>query len=239
MAHRFTGSDRPAAMQRELEGSDPGLAQYMLRVYNHMAAGLALTGVVAYVGAASGVYAAIAATPLFWVLLLAPLALVMLLSFRIERISLGAARISFWSYAALVGLSLSGIFLVYTGESIARVFLISAAAFGATSLYGYTTRADLARFGSFLFMGLVGIVIAGLVNLLLASTALQFVVSVIGVLVFTGLTAYDTQRIRNIYIADEDDVSAGKKAIIGALALYLDFLNIFLMLLRLLGNRRR
>ncbi|MBB5461058.1 Bax inhibitor-1/YccA family protein [Paraburkholderia sp. Cpub6] len=239
MEHRFIGNDRPAAAQRGLESSEPGLSQYMLRVYNHMAAALVLTGVVAYVGAASGLYASIAATPLFWVVLLAPLALVFLLSFRIERIGLGAARISFWSYAALVGLSLSGIFLVYTGESIARVFLVSAATYGATSLYGYTTRADLSRFSSFLFMGLAGIVIAGLVNLFLASTALQIVVSVIGVLVFTGLTAYDTQRIRDIYIAGEDDVVAGKKAIVGALALYLDFLNIFLMLLRLLGDRRR
>ena len=239
MEHGFTGRGRPTAAQRGLESSEDGLAQYMLRVYNYMAAGLMLTGAIAYVGAASGLYASIAATPLFWVVLLAPLALVVLLSLRIERISLGAARAGFWTYAALVGLSLSGIFLVYTGDSIARVFFISAASFGATSLYGYTTRADLSRFGSFLFMALAGIVIAGLVNLLLASTALQFAVSVIGVFVFTGLTAYDTQRVREIYIAGEDEVVAGKTAIIGALALYLDFLNIFLMLLRLLGNRRR
>nr|WP_245746866.1 Bax inhibitor-1/YccA family protein [Paraburkholderia lycopersici] len=211
----------------------------MLRVYNYMAAGLLLTGAIAWIGATSGLYASIAATPLFWIVLLAPLALVLLLSFRIERIGLGAAQVSFWAYAALVGLSLSGIFLVYTGESIARVFVISAATYGATSLYGYTTRADLSRFGSFLFMGLVGIVIAGLVNLFVASTALQFVVSVIGVIVFTGLTAYDTQRIRDIYVGAEDDAVAGKKAIMGALALYLDFLNIFLILLRLMGDRRR
>jgi uncharacterized protein len=224
---------------RGQEWGDYGLRQYMLRVYNYMTGGLLLTGGVAYIAAASGFYASIAATPLFWVVLLAPLALVMLLSFRIERIGLGAAQVSFWAYAALVGLSLSGIFLVYAGESIARVFLISAATYCATSLYGYTTRADLSRFGSFLFMGLVGIVIAGIVNLFWASTTLQLVVSVIGVLVFTGLTAYDTQRIREIYVAREDDVIAGKKAIMGALALYLDFLNLFLLLMRLLGNRRR
>ncbi|WP_258170657.1 Bax inhibitor-1/YccA family protein [Burkholderia cepacia] len=182
---------------------------------------------------------AIAGTPLIWVVLLAPLGLVMFLSFRIERIRLGAAQISFWVYAGLVGLPLAGIFLVYTGESIARVFFISAVTFGAMSIYGYSTRVDLSRFDSFLFMGLIGIVIAGLVNLFVGSTALQFVVSVIGVLVFTGLTAYDTQRIKNIYTAGEDDEIAGKKAIMGALALYLDFLNLFLMLMRLFGDRRR
>ncbi|WP_287752527.1 Bax inhibitor-1/YccA family protein [Burkholderia sp.] len=210
----------------------------MRRIYNYMAGGLALTGAVAYLGASTGFYRSIAGTPLFWVVLLAPLALVMLLSLRIEHISFGAAQIGFWAYAALVGLSLSGIFLVYTGESIARVFFISAATFGATSLYGYSTRADLSRFGSFLFMGLIGIIIAGFVNLFLVSSALQFVVSVIGVLVFTGLTAYDTQRIKRIYIAGEAGEIAGKKAIMGALALYLDFLNLFLMLMRLFGSRR-
>ncbi|AFJ89891.1 hypothetical protein MYA_5549 [Burkholderia sp. KJ006] len=237
-------NDRPKAVRAEthrtlLDTGDVGLLQYLRRVYNYMAGGLALTGVVAYVGATSGFYVAIAGTPLIWVVLLAPLGLVMFLSFRIERIRLGAAQISFWVYAGLVGLSLAGIFLVYTGESIARVFFISAATFGAMSIYGYSTRADLSRFGSFLFMGLVGIVIAGLVNIFVGSTALQFVVSVIGVLVFTGLTAYDTQRIKNIYTAGEDDAIAGKKAIMGALALYLDFLNLFLMLMRLFGDRRR
>lgn len=239
MKNDFADGPRLDGTQRGQEWEDAGLRQYMLRVYNYMAGGLLATGVIAWLGAASGFYASIAATPLFWIVLLAPLALVLLLSFRIERIGLGTAQVSFWAYAALVGLSLSGIFLVYTGESIARVFVISAATYGATSLYGYTTRADLSRFGSFLFMGLVGIVIAGLVNLFVASTALQFVVSVIGIIVFTGLTAYDTQRIREIYVGGEDDAIAGKKAIMGALALYLDFLNIFLMLLRLMGNRRR
>lgn len=239
MKNDFADGPRLDGTQRGQEWEDAGLRQYMLRVYNYMAGGLLATGVIAWLGAASGFYASIAATPLFWIVLLAPLALVLLLSFRIERIGLGTAQVSFWAYAALVGLSLSGIFLVYTGESIARVFVISAATYGATSLYGYTTRSDLSRFGSFLFMGLVGIVIAGLVNLFVASTALQFVVSVIGIIVFTGLTAYDTQRIREIYVGREDDAIAGKKAIMGALALYLDFLNIFLILLRLMGNRRR
>jgi uncharacterized protein len=218
---------------------DAGLRGYMLSVYNYMAGGLALTGAVAYFAAASGFYASVVGTPLFWVVLLAPLGLVFFLSFRIDRMSLGAAQLSFWAYAALVGLSLSGIFLVYTGESIARVFFISAATFGATSLYSYTTRSDLSHFGSFLFMGLIGIVIAGLVNMFLASSALQFAISVIGVLIFVGLTAYDTQRINEIYVASEDATISSKKAIMGALALYLDFLNLFLMLLQLFGDRRR
>jgi len=239
MENDFAGRTGAGGVQHRLEEGDSGLRHYMLRVYNYMATGLVLTGLIAYAGATSGFYASIAATPIFWVVLLAPLALVVMLSWCIERMSPVAAQAAFWVYAALVGLSLSGIFLVYTDESIARVFIISAATYGATSLYGYTTRADLSRFGSFLFMGLVGILIAGLVNLFLASTALQLTVSVIGVLVFTGLTAYDTQRIRQIYVEGEDDVIAGRKAIMGALALYLDFLNIFLLLLRLLGNRRR
>lgn len=220
-------------------GVDAGLRSYMLRVYNYMAGGLALTASVAYFGAASGFYASIAGSPLFWLVLFAPLGLVFFLSYRIERMSLGAAQLGFWLYAALVGLSLSGIFLVYTGESIARVFFISAASFAATSLYGYTIRADLSRFGSFLFMGLVGIIIAGLVNLFLKSSGLQLAISIIGVLLFTGLTAFDTQRVKNIYIAGEDQAIAGKKAVMGALALYLDFLNLFLMLMQLFGNRRR
>lgn len=218
---------------------DVGLRQYMLRVYNYMAGGLVLTGVTAYASATSGLYQAIFGTPLFWVVLLAPLGLVLLLSFRIDKMSLGAAQLSFWGYAALVGLSLAGIFLVYTGTSIARVFFITAATFGAMSLYGYTTRSDLSRFGSFLMMGLFGIIIAALVNVFMASSALQFAISVVGVVVFVGLTAWDTQRIKELYLAADDDVVAGKKAVMGALALYLDFLNLFLLLMQLLGDRRR
>ena len=167
--------------------ADLGLRAYMLHVYNYMAGGLALTGAVAYVGATSGFYASVAGTLVFWIVMLAPLAMVFFLSFRIQTMSLGTAQLSFWAYAGLVGLSLSGIFLVYTGESIARVFFISAATFGATSLLGYTTRTDLSRFGSFLFMGLIGIILAGLVNMFMASTALQFAISVAGVILFTGL----------------------------------------------------
>jgi FtsH-binding integral membrane protein len=219
--------------------AESGLRRYLLQVYNYMAAGLVLTGVVAYYGAASGLYASVARTLWIWLLLLAPLALVLLLSFRIQRMRLVAAQLAFWTYAALMGLSLSGIFLVYTGESIARVFFVGGGAFAGTSLYGYTTRTDLSRFGSFLFMGLIGIVIAMLVNVFLKSSALQLTVSVIGVFVFVGLTAYDTQRIRNVYVAGEEAATAGKKSILGALTLYLDFLNLFLMLLRLMGNGRQ
>jgi FtsH-binding integral membrane protein len=226
---------RAAGTQAEV---DVGLRQYMLRVYNYMAGGLALTGAVAYGGVATGLYQTIAGTPLFWVVLFAPLALVMLLSFRIQKMSLGAAQLTFWGYAALVGLSLSGIFLVYTGASIARVFFITAATFAAMSLYGYTTRTDLSRFGSFLFMGLIGIIIAGVVNMFIASSALQFAISVIGVIVFVGLTAYDTQRIKEMYWEGDTAVIAGKKAIMGALQLYLDFINLFLLLMQFMGQRR-
>jgi uncharacterized protein len=220
-------------------GIDVGLRQYMLGIYNYMAGGLALTGIVAYFAATSGLYQAIFGTPVFWIVLLAPLGLVMFLSFRIEKMSLGAAQLSFWVYAALVGLSLAGIFLVYTGASIARVFFITAGTFGAMSFYGYTTKKDLTQFGSFLFMGLIGIVIAGLVNLFIGSTALQLTISAIGVIVFVGLTAWDTQRIKAIYLQADGTMVAGKKAIMGALSLYLDFLNLFLMLMQLLGDRRR
>jgi len=218
---------------------DVGLRQFLLSVYNYMASGLALTGAVAYVAAESGLYASLAKTPLLlWGVVLAPLALVLFLSFRIEKMSLGAAQGAFWAYAGLVGLSLAGIFLVYTGASIARTFFITAATFLAMSLYGYTTRADLSTLGSFLGMGLIGIIIASLVNMFLVSSALQFAISLIGVIVFVGLTAYDTQRVKNIYLESDGAVIAGKKAIMGALALYLDFLNLFVLLLQLTGARR-
>jgi FtsH-binding integral membrane protein len=217
---------------------DVGLRDYMLRVYNFMASGLALTGIVAYVAASSGFYMQIAHTPLMWVVMLAPLGLVFWLSAGINRMSAGTAQLLFWVYAALMGLSLGGIFLVYTGASIARVFFITGGTFAAMSLYGYTTRRDLSQFGSFLMMGLIGIVIASLVNMFIGSSALQFAISVIGVLVFVGLTAWDTQAIKEMYVASDDGQIAGKKAIMGALRLYLDFINLFMMLLQLFGQRR-
>jgi FtsH-binding integral membrane protein len=210
----------------------------MLRVYNFMAAGLGLTGLVAYAAVATGFYQQIAGTPLIWLVMLAPIGVVLLLSFRIEHMSIAAAQAAFWGYAALMGLSLAGVFLVYTGVSVARVFFITAATFAAMSLYGYTTRRDLSQFGSFLFMGLIGIVLASLVNIFIASSALQFAISVIGVVVFTGLTAWDTQRIKEIYLASDAGDVLAKKALMGALALYLDFINLFVLLLQLTGQRR-
>jgi FtsH-binding integral membrane protein len=217
---------------------DANLRDYMQRVYGYMAGGLALTGIVAYAAAVSGFYQSIAGTPLIWVVMLAPLGFVLALSFGVERMSAATATVLFWVYAAVMGLSLGGIFLVYTGTSIARVFFITAATFGAMSLYGYTTRSDLSGFGSFLLMGLIGIIIASIVNIFLGSSALQFAISIIGVIVFVGLTAYDTQRIKQTYLESDTGEIATKKAVLGALALYLDFINLFMMLLHLFGQRR-
>jgi len=174
-----------------------------------------------------------------WLVMLAPFAAVLFLSFRIQKMSLGAAQATFWSYAALMGLSLAGIFLVFTGISVARVFFISAATFAAMSLYGYTTRRDLSRLGAFLMMGVIGIVLASLVNIFIGSSALQFAISAIGVVLFTGLTAYDTQRIKEIYLGHDEVEIQDKKALLGALTLYLDFINLFVMLLNLTGDRRQ
>ena len=228
---------------------DEGLRAYMLRVYNLMALGLAVTGLVALAtvnfaidSATGGLTAfgeAIYTSPLRWVIMLAPLGAVFFLSFRISAMSAGTAQTTFWVYAALMGLSLSTIFLVFTGESITRVFFITAASFGALSLYGYTTKKDLSGWGSFLFMGLIGILIAALVNIFLQSSALQFAISVIGVLVFAGLTAYDTQQIKEMYYEGDGHEVASKKAIMGALRLYLDFVNLFIMLLQLFGQQRQ
>ena len=219
---------------------DVGLRQYMLRVYNYMSGGLALTGVVAYlVGTNETMLQAIYGTPLRWVVMLAPLGFVLFFSVRINKMSAGAAQAVFWAFAAAMGLSLSYIFAVYTGASITRVFFITAGTFAAMSLYGYTTKRDLTAWGSFLFMGLIGIIIAMVVNLFLQSSALNFAVSVIGVLVFVGLTAYDTQKIKEMYIESDGAAVMTKKAIMGALNLYLDFINLFMMLLRLFGSMRQ
>ncbi|MCB1885555.1 MAG: Bax inhibitor-1/YccA family protein [Geminicoccaceae bacterium] len=222
---------------------DAGLRSYMVSVYNYMMLGLALTGIVAFATASSpAMLQLIFGSPLAYVVMLAPLGFVLFLSFRIQKMSPQAAQITYWAYAALMGLSLASIFIVYAGESIARVFFITAATFGATSLYGYTTKTDLSKFGSFLFMGLIGIVIASIVNIFLGSTALQFAISVIGVLVFTGLTAYDTQSIKEQYVGGLEYADGGvrtKGAIMGALRLYLDFINLFLMLLQLFGGNRQ
>jgi uncharacterized protein len=225
---------------------DEGLRAYMLKVYNLMALGLAITGLAAWgafqLAVSDGQLTAfgqlIYASAFRWVVIFAPLALVFFLGFRINKMSVSAAQTTFWVYAALVGLSLSTIFLVYTAQSITQTFFVTAAAFGALSLYGYTTRRDLTAMGSFLIMGVFGIVIAMLVNIFLQSSALQFAISVIGVLVFSGLTAYDTQKIKEMYWEGDDVLVAGRKAIMGALTLYLDFINLFMFLLQFLGNNR-
>ena len=222
--------------------TDEGLRSFMLSVYNYMGLGLAITGLVALAVASSpAIYMPIFTTPLKWVVILAPLGFVMFLSARIHAMSVSAAQLTFWLFAGVMGISMASIFLVFTGESIARVFFVTAATFGAVSLYGYTTKRDLSGMGSFLFMGLIGIVIASLVNLFIGSTALQFAVSVIGVLVFTGLTAWDTQRLKEQYLGSLQYAGAdiaGKTAVMGALSLYLNFINLFTMLLQLMGNQR-
>ena len=231
---------------------DAGLRAYMLRVYNYMAAAVALTGVVAYatfnaavVTDATGKITALTSFgqtifsgPVMIGLLLATLGLVFFISFRIDRLQYSTAMTLFGVYAALLGVTLAPIFVTYTGTSITRVFFISAASFGALSLYGYTTQRDLTAMGSFLMMGLFGLILASLVNLIWPSGALAFAISVIGVGVFAGLTAYDTQRIKEMYDSMDDDGTMGRKAIMGALSLYLDFINLFMMLLRLVGDRR-
>lgn len=237
-----------ASTGAEAVSIDVGLRQHMLKVYNYMASGLALTGIIALFTAktpallnllyAVGPTGKMSPTILAWVVMLAPIGLVFFMSARIHAMKSSTAQALFWVYAALMGLSLANVFLVFTGASVARVFFISAGVFAAMSLYGYTTKRDLSGFGSFLMMGLIGIVIAMVVNIFLQSSALHFVISVVGVLVFVGLTAYDTQEIKSIYLESDDGEVSGKKAIMGALKLYLDFINIFIMLLQLIGDRR-
>jgi FtsH-binding integral membrane protein len=229
---------------------DAGLRAYMLRVYNYMLVGLGLTGATAWVTANTAFgtlfiqqsvvngHPVVGLTVLGLIALFAPLGLVLFLSFRINKMSVSAAQTTFWIYAGLMGIAIAPVLLIYTGASVAEVFFITAATFGAMSLYGYTTKRDLSGWGSFLFMGLIGIIIAMIVNIFLHSAMMQFVISVIGVLIFTGLTAYDTQSIKESYSANMDGTAAGRGAVIGALRLYLDFVNLFLMLLQLLGNRR-
>jgi FtsH-binding integral membrane protein len=217
---------------------DEGLRKHMLRVYNFMTLGLGVTGLVAFLVASTpALYVPIFGSPLKWVVMLAPLAFVFVLSWRFDRMSSGALQGLFWAFCAVMGLSMASVFLVFTGASVARVFFITAAMFAATSLWGYTTKTDLSRMGSFMMMGLVGIVIAGLVNIFIGSSALQFAISVIGVVVFTGLTAYDTQAIKERYAEHWGEEANAKLAVMGALSLYLNFINLFQMLLQLMGQR--
>jgi FtsH-binding integral membrane protein len=217
---------------------DAGLRSYMLSIYNYMASGVLLTGIVAMLFANSGMAEQVLTTPLRWVIMLAPLAFVMVLSFGINRLSTGTAQLVFWAFTVAMGLSLSSIFLVYTGTSIAQTFFATAAAFAGLSLFGYTTKKDLSGFGTFLIMGVVGILVAMIINIFVQSTALQLAISVIGVLLFAGLTAYDTQKIKSLYFQVAGSDMMGKSVIMGALTLYLDFINMFTFLLQLVGDRR-
>ena len=231
---------------------DEGLRAYMLKVYNYMATGILLTGIIALltfkmsvVTNDSGVIVgltqignALYLSGLKWVVMLAPLGVVFYMSFGIKKMSASKAQTTFWVFASLMGLSLSSILLIYTGLSVTRVFFICSATFGAMSIYGYTTKRDLTKLGSFLMMGLIGIIIASVVNIFLKSSMMYFVISILGVLIFVGLTAYDTQKIKNMYSSSDTGELIGKKAVMGALTLYLDFINLFIMLLRLFGQRR-
>jgi uncharacterized protein len=216
---------------------DPGLRQYMLRIYNYMALGVGLTALVAWLTyQLTG--PALLQSPLMWIFILAPLGLVFFISARINTLSATTARWLFFGYAALIGVSLSILLHIYTSSSIARVFFITAATFGMLSLYGYSTRRDLSGFGTFLFMGLIGVIIATVINLFLRSSGLDWLISIVGVGVFAGLTAYDTQRIKAMHDSRDDATATGRKAVLAALSLYLNFINLFMMMLRLSGGRR-
>ena len=231
---------------------DAGLRAHMLRVYNIMASGLALTGIVAVIVAQMSMQLdpsgrlvgltefgqTLFLSPMKWVVMLAPLGFIFFLSFKVATMKASTAQAIFWAFAGVMGISLATIFISYTGESVARVFFITAGTFAGMSLYGYTTKRDISNWGSFLMMGLIGIIIASIVNMCVGSSALHFAISVIGVLVFVGLTAYDTQKIKNEYAENYTDEAKSKLAIMGALHLYLDFINLLVMLLHLFGNRR-
>ena len=217
---------------------DVGLRSYMLSVYNYMASGVLLTGIVAMLFASSGYAEQVMATPLRWLIILAPLGFVMAMSFGLNRMSTGTLQTLFWAFAVTMGLSMSTIFLVYTGVSVAQTFFAVAAGFAGLSLWGYTTKKDLSGWGTFLIMGVVGLFIAMLINLFLQSTAMHLAISAIGVLLFAGLTAYDTQKIKSMYDHVRGTDMMGKVVIMGALNLYLDFINMFMFLLSFMGDRR-
>ena len=219
-------------------GYDAGLRSYMLSVYNYMASGVLLTGIVAMLFASWSGAPAVLTSPLRWVIMLAPLAFVMVLSFGINKLSTAAAQALYWAFAVVMGLSLSSIFLVFTNASIATTFFATAAAFAGLSLYGYTTKRDLSAFGTFLIMGVVGLLVASLINLFVQSSGLQLVISFVGVLLFAGLTAYDTQKIKSVYYQVQGTDFVGKSVVLGALSLYLDFVNMFTFLLQFMGDRR-
>ena len=235
---RSTAAAAAASAGTRADVRDAGLRKYMLSVYNTMASGVLLTGIVALLFAQSGLAAQVLSTPLRWLIMLAPLGFVLVLSFGINRLSTAAAQGIYWAFTVVMGLSLSSIFLVYTGQSIATTFFATAAAFAGLSLYGYTTKRDLSAFGTFLIMGVVGLLVAMVINIFVQSTALQMAISFIGVLLFAGLTAYDTQKIKSVYFYVAGSDMVGKSVIMGALTLYLDFINMFTFLLQFMGDRR-
>ena len=232
-----TGVNAAASVGVPRDARDAGLRSYMLSVYNYMASGVLLTGIVALLFANSGLAEQVLSTPLRWVIMFAPLAFVMVMSFGINRISTGTLQLLFWAFAAVMGLSMSSIFLVFTGTSIAQTFFAVSVGFLGLSLYGYTTKRDLSGFGTFLIMGVVGLLVAMLLNLWLQSPAMMYAISAIGVLLFAGLTAYDTQKIKSMYAYVAGTDMMGKAVIMGALNLYLDFVNMFTFLLNFMGSR--
>lgn len=235
------GSDRKYMTPAQAEAAqiDVGLRQYMLRVYNYMASGVALTGIISLlVSMNPAAMQVLFGTPVKWVVMLAPIGVVFFFAARIGQMRASTAQGLFWLYAGLVGLSLASIFVVYTGISITRTFFVTAAAFAGLSLYGYTTKRDLSGFGSFLVMGLIGLMIASIVNIFLASSMMHFVISAAGVLIFAGLTAYDTQTIKQMYYENASEEDGTKIAVLGALNLYMDFINLFMFLLQFMGVRR-
>ena len=234
----FTSNTNNQARARSLSLDDAGLRTYMQRIYAYMTAGLAITGSVAWLLPNTSIGMAIINSPLSFIAMIAPIGLVLVLASRIHKMKASTAQTMFWILAACYGIFFSNIFLQYTGESVFRVFFVSSSAFLGASLYGYVTKKSLARLGSFLFMGLIGIIMASVVNIFLGSTGMQFIICILGVLIFTGLTAYDTQTLKEMYVAGENGETQIKKGVMGALKLYLDFINLFIMLLMLLGNRR-
>ena len=216
---------------------DAGLRKHMLSIYNYMASGVLLTGIVAMLMARSGLALALMSTPLRWLFILAPLGIVFAMSFGQNKFSTGTLKAMFWGFAVLMGISMSTIFLVYTGQSIATTFFATAGAFAGLSLFGYTTKKDLSGFGSFLIMGVIGLLIAMVINIFVGSTVLQMAISILGVLIFAGLTAYDTQMLKRQYDYVAGTEFAGKAVVLGALELYLDFINMFQFLLSFLGSR--
>ena len=232
-----TGVNAAASVGVPRAARDAGLRSYMLSVYNYMASGVLLTGIVALLFANSGLAAQVLATPLRWLIIFAPLAFVMVMSFGMNRLSTGTLQTLFWAFATVMGLSMSSIFLVFTGVSIAQTFFAVAVGFLGLSLYGYTTKKDLSGFGTFLIMGVIGLLVAMIINLFLQSPAMTMAISAIGVLLFAGLTAYDTQKIKSMYAYVAGTDMMGKVVIMGALNLYLDFINMFTFLLQFMGSR--